>query len=172
MTTHRIYYTDAWQTTFDATVLTAVPEGDRLLVTLDATALYPTSGGQPFDTGTLDGHRVLDVIDDDSGVITHVVDAGGPGAPLTAGQRVSGAIDWPRRFDHMQQHTGQHILSAAFDQTCGVRTESFHLGTTTCTIDLAREVSSAEIAAAESLASAVVFEDRPVSAKPKLRRCR
>jgi alanyl-tRNA synthetase len=165
MTTHRIYYTDAWQTTFDATVVTAVPEGNRVLVTLDATAFYPTSGGQPFDTGTLGGCRVLDVIDDDSGVITHVVDAGGQDTRLAVGQRVSGVIDWPRRFDHMQQHTGQHVLSAAFDQTCGVRTESFHLGTTTCTIDLAREVSPAEIAAAESLASAVVFEDRPVSVR-------
>jgi len=75
---------------------------------------------------------------------------------------VTGVIDWARRFDHMQQHTGQHILSAAFERTCAARTESFHLGSTSCTIDLAREVSAAQIAAAETLACDIVFENRPV----------
>jgi len=157
MTTHRIYYTDASIATFDATVLSSETVGDRAHVTLDTTAFYPTSGGQPFDMGSLGGRAVLDVVDGDDGVITHVVSG-----PLESGQAVSGVIDWPRRLDHMQQHTGQHILSAAFDRTCGVRTESFHLGTTTSTIDLAREVTPAEIADAEALASGVVCENRPV----------
>jgi alanyl-tRNA synthetase len=157
MSTQRIYYTDAFTSSFDATVLTAEAGERGVHVTLDTTAFYPSSGGQPFDTGTLGGRRVRDVIDGDDGVITHVVDG-----PLMAGQAVSGAIDWARRFDHMQQHTGQHVLSAAFEQTCHARTESFHLGTGHCTIDLAREVTAAEIAAAESLASQVVFDDRPV----------
>lgn len=168
--THRLYYTDALQTTFEATVLesrTGTPEhgstgarqhgSTRSHITLDRTAFYPTSGGQPFDTGSLGGHAVLEVVDGDDNVITHVV-----AGPLEPGQTVTGVVNWARRFDHMQQHTGQHILSAAFERTCGVRTESFHLGTSSCTIDLAREVTQAEIAAAETLACDVVFEDRPV----------
>jgi alanyl-tRNA synthetase len=159
--TNRLYYTDALLTTFEATVLTSTPlsgspEG-RNEVVLDTTAFYPTSGGQPFDAGTLGGRSVLDVVDGDDGVIRHVLDG-----PLDAGATVTGAIDWTRRFDHMQQHTGQHILSAAFEQTCGARTESFHLGASSCTIDLAREVTPNEIAKAETLACDVVFEDRPV----------
>src|SRR5687768_2765594 len=82
---------------------------------------------------------------------------------LPVGATVEGTIDWPRRFDHMQQHTGQHLLSAAFDRLCGARTESFHLGTVTSTIDLAREVSSSEIRAAEDEANRIVWEDRTVT---------
>ena len=159
--TNRLYYTDALLTTFEATVLSCRPldadASGRSKLVLDSTAFYPTSGGQPFDTGTLGGRAVVDVIDGDDGVITHVLDA-----PLEQGAKVTGVIDWTRRFDHMQQHTGQHILSAAFERTCAARTESFHLGTTSCTIDLAREVSPAQIAAAETLACDIVFDDRPV----------
>jgi alanyl-tRNA synthetase len=155
--TNRIYYTDPLATTFDATVLSAAVVDGRSHVALDTTAFYPTSGGQPFDTGTLGGRAVLDVIDGDDGVITHVLDA-----PLERGAKVTGVIDWARRFDHMQQHTGQHILSAAFERTCAARPESFHLGSTSCTIDLAREVSPAEIAAAETQACDIVFDNRPV----------
>jgi alanyl-tRNA synthetase len=87
-----------------------------------------------------------------------------PEAPaVRAGDAVHGVIDWDRRFDHMQQHTGQHVLSAAFDKLFGVRTVSFHLGATVSTIDLAREMTAAEIAAAETEANRVVWEDRPVS---------
>jgi alanyl-tRNA synthetase len=156
----RIYYTDPYCLEFDATV-TAVnpaPAGEgRWLVTLDRSAFYPTSGGQPFDVGTLEAVRVLDV-SDESGVVEHITDA-----PLNVGQRVHGVIDAVRRRDHMQQHTGQHILSAAFDRLLNVRTESFHLGAASATIDLAREVTPAEIARAEDAANAIVWEDRPVS---------
>ena len=82
---------------------------------------------------------------------------------MKAGEVVTGEIDWARRFDHMQQHTGQHVLSAAFDRLFGVRTESFHLGQLSSTIDLAREVTAAEIAEAEDEANRVVWEDRPVA---------
>ncbi len=85
--------------------------------------------------------------------------------PLDVGAQVQGDIDWPRRFDHMQQHTGQHVLSAAFDRVCQARTESFHLGTTTATIDLHRAVTPAEIAAAEAEANRVVWEDRAVQVR-------
>jgi alanyl-tRNA synthetase len=110
--------------------------------------------------GTLGGAVVQDVIDRDDDLIVHVVDR-----PLQVGDAVSGRIDWARRFDHMQQHTGQHVLSAAFDRLSGVRTESFHLGTASATIDLAREVSPDEIRGAEDAANAVVWEDRPVKVK-------
>jgi alanyl-tRNA synthetase len=132
--------------------------GDRPQVLLDQTAFYPTSGGQPFDIGTLGDAQVVDVIERDDGEIAHVVDR-----TLEVGARVSGSVDWPRRFDHMQQHTGQHVLSAAFDRRFNARTESFHLGTTTSTIDLGREVAVNEIAAAEEEANRIVWEDRPVA---------
>ena len=125
---------------------------------LDRTAFYPTSGGQPFDTGTLGGVRVVDVIDADEGSIAHVLDA-----PLSEGMPVAGAIDWPRRFDHMQQHTGQHVLSAAFDHLSGHRTMSFHMGADVSTIDLASEATPDAIEAAEREANRVVWADRPVS---------
>jgi len=155
--TTRLYYTDADLQTFDATVTAAEPAGDRWLVRLDRTAFYPTSGGQPHDLGRLDDARVLDVTDEDDGGLIHVVDA-----PVAVGRQVRGAIDWTRRFDHMQQHTGQHVLSAAFVATADVATVSFHLGAETATIDLAREVTAAEIAAAEAEANRVVWEDREV----------
>src|SRR6266540_316643 len=165
----RIYYTDPYCLEFDATVTAIAPaaastaapaDGDsRWRVVLDRSAFYPTSGGQPFDTGTLGAARVLDV-SDDSGPVEHITDA-----PLDVGQRVHGVIDAVRRRDHMQQHTGQHILSAAFDRLLNVRTESFHLGATSATIDLAREVTPAEIARAEEAANAVIWEDRPVAVR-------
>ena len=156
----RIYYTDSYTTEFDATVVSVDVEAGnagRAAVTLDRTAFYPTSGGQPFDTGTLGSARVVDVVDDDSGRVVHIVEG-----EIAAGP-VHGAIDWRRRFDHMQQHTGQHVLSAAFDRLLGVRTVSFHLGTTASTIDLAREVSSVEVARAEAEANRIVWEDRSVT---------
>jgi alanyl-tRNA synthetase len=155
--TERIYYTDAMARAFDA-VVTGVDEGGTR-VTLDRTVFYPSSGGQPFDTGALGGARVVDVVDAGD-EIEHVLAAAAPFAP---GARVRGEIDWPRRFDHMQQHTGQHILSAAFDRALDVRTVSFHLGEAVSTIDLQREVTADEIARAELDANAVVFADRPVS---------
>lgn len=156
----RLYYTDAYLTSFDASVVSSTPVDGGHAVVLDRTAFYPTSGGQPFDTGTLAGVAVRDVLDRDDGAIVHVT-----AAPLAPGQTVEGFVDWPRRFDHMQQHTGQHVLSAAFERRCGARTESFHLGADHATIDLSREVTPAEIAAAEDEANRVVWEDRPVQVR-------
>jgi alanyl-tRNA synthetase len=157
--THRLYYDDPYRVEFDADIVRVEARGDRLAVWLDQTTFYPTSGGQPFDTGVLASSRVVDVADDD-GEVVHVV---APSAPLAAGQRVHGRVDWTRRFDHMQQHTGQHVLSAAIARLFGVRTVSFHLGTDITTIDLARELTPAEIARAEDEANQVVWEDRPVT---------
>jgi alanyl-tRNA synthetase len=159
--TDRIYYDDPYVTEFDATVVAVEPapdgHGGLVGVLLDRTAFYPTSGGQPFDVGHLGAAAVVDVIDRDDGSILHVIDG-----ELTPGP-VHGRIDWTRRFDHMQQHTGQHVLSAAFDRALQVRTVSFHLGSASSTIDLHREVSAAEIAKAEADANRVVWEDRPVT---------
>lgn len=156
--TNRLYYTEPYRTEFDATIVVVHSIDGRTHVTLDQTAFYPTSGGQPFDTGTLGGADVSEVIDREDGTIAHVVS----GTPRV-GEVVRGAIDWARRFDHMQQHTGQHVLSAAFDRLLGVRTESFHMGTVSATIDLAREVSAAEVAKAEDEANRIVWEDRAVA---------
>jgi alanyl-tRNA synthetase len=159
--TERLYYNDPYLREFDAVVRDVSRKGERLVVSLDRTAFYPTSGGQPFDTGTLGPYRVIDVLDENGGTIDHVL--GVSDCVLTPGQTVHGAVDWNRRFDHMQQHTGQHVLSAAFDKQFGVRTVSFHLGAESSTIDLAREAAPAEIAAAEDQANRIVWEDRPVS---------
>ena len=166
--TDRLYYLDPYLREFDATVSRVDRRDDRLVVTLDRTAFYPTSGGQPFDTGRLGSMRVVDVVDEEDGSITHVIEPGTrnpePGiSNLELGASIHGAVDWERRFDHMQQHTGQHVLSAAFDKLFGVRTVSFHLGGAVSTIDLAREMSEAEIAAAETEANRIVWEDRPVT---------
>src|SRR5687767_12626745 len=154
--TERLYYTDSYLREFDAAVVETLTHEGRPAVVLDRTAFYPTSGGQPFDVGTLGGARVVDVVDTDDGRLVHVLE-GAPGSG-----RVTGQVEWTRRFDHMQQHTGQHVLSAAFARVANARTESFHLSGDHATIDLARELSAAEIAEAEAEANRVVWEDRRV----------
>ena len=140
--TDRLYYQDSYLTEFRARVVDASPDGQRIY--LDRTAFYPTSGGQPFDTGTLGEAKVLDVFDEEDGSVGHLVDR-----EVEKDARVRGHIDWDRRFDHMQQHTGQHLLSAAFEREVSARTVSFHLGTSSSTIDLDKELSADQIAARE-----------------------
>jgi alanyl-tRNA synthetase len=159
MATERLYYTDPYRREFDARVVERTRHDGKAAVVLDRTAFYPTSGGQPFDVGTLSGVNVIDVVDAEDGRVLHVVDR------LPDGDAVTGSVDWARRLDHMQQHTGQHVLSAAFDRLFDVRTVSFHLGRDTSTIDLAREVTPAEIARAEAEANQVVWENRPISVR-------
>ena len=156
--TTRLYYGEPYLTYFEATIVGCDTVDGKTQAVLDQTAFYPTSGGQPYDIGQLGDASVLDVIDRDDGEVVHVIDK-----PLAAGARVRGTVDWTRRFDHMQQHTGQHVLSAAFDRLFNARTESFHLGTASATIDLGREVTAAEITAAEDDANRIVWEDRPVT---------
>jgi alanyl-tRNA synthetase len=157
--TERLYYTDAYIAEFEANVIGIEQVDGRPAAILDRTAFYPTSGGQPFDTGRLNEAAVVDVIDRDDGSILHVLQeeiAVGP---------VHGRVDWPRRFEHMQQHTGQHLLSAALDRLLRVRTESFHLGSLSSTIDLARVITPGEIEAAENEANRIVWEDRPITVR-------
>ncbi len=152
--TDRLYYHDSYLTEFRARVVETSP--DRLRAYLDRTAFYPTSGGQPFDIGKLGGVDVTDVVDED-GRIAHQLSA-----PLETAE-VSGVIDWQRRFDHMQQHTGQHLLSAVLVNMFNAQTVSFHLGVESCTIDVARSLDPAQIREAERHANEIVFENRPVT---------
>ncbi len=156
--TLRLYYHDPYLREFSAVVLAERQHGDKPAVTLDRTIFYPTSGGQPHDTGFLGQARILDVQEEEgTGAILHILDS-----PIPLGP-VAGRIDWDRRFDHMQQHTGQHILSQAFVRVAQAPTVSFHLGEETSTIDLELpQPTSSLMRDAEDLASQIVFEDRPV----------
>ncbi len=156
--TERLYYHDSFLREFEARVLSCEPEGERWKVTLDRTAFYPTSGGQPHDTGKLGGVGVVEVADGD-GVVHYT------SAELPAGS-VRGEIDWARRIDHMQQHTGQHLLSAVFIEMFGFQTMSFHLGRETSTIDLdTASIVARQLEEAERRTNEIIFEDRVVSVR-------
>jgi alanyl-tRNA synthetase len=155
----RLYYTDAYCRSFEARIVRAFDHEGRPAVVLDRTAFYPTSGGQPFDVGLLGGAAVVDVVDVD-GHVVHVLSS-----PLAEGAAVRGEIDWARRFDHMQQHTGQHVLSAALVRVCDAATVSFHLGSDASTIDLATAVAPADVERAVDEANRVVWENREVAVR-------
>jgi alanyl-tRNA synthetase len=157
--TDRLYYDDSYACEFDATVLRTEPRSGATAVWLDRTAFYPTSGGQPSDVGTLDSRPVI-AVEEHEGSVVHLV---GGEKPLDVSSVVHGSIDWPRRFDHMQQHTGQHVLSAVIAHAFGARTVGFHLGTEVSTIDLDRELDPHRLARAERDANGVVWEDTLVS---------
>lgn len=158
--TRRLYYDDAFLREFDARVMACEPAGGRWRVRLDRTAFYPTSGGQPFDTGRLNDAAVVDVSDEPGDEIVHVTER-----PVAIGA-VHGAIDWTRRFDHMQQHTAQHMLSAAFIELFGFPTVSFHLGRDISTIDLATpSVVARHLDQAERRVNEVIFEDREIQVR-------
>jgi len=159
--TERLYYVDPYCTQFRAHIVEVQRLDDRLGVVLDRSAFYPTSGGQPHDTGTLAGYPVLEVIERAAdGAVVHLL----PADSVLSDSEVEGVVDWPRRFDHMQQHTGQHILSQAFVQLFQADTVGFHLSQSYSTIDLNRnDLGEEEIARGETLANQIVFEDRPVS---------
>jgi alanyl-tRNA synthetase len=156
--TERLYYHDSSLLRFTGTVVESGTLDGRAFAVLDRTAFYPTSGGQPFDRGHLGGREVVEVLDrEDDGAVLHFISDAVP-----VGVVVDGEIDAERRLDHMQQHTGQHVLSAAFIRTANVPTVSFHLGMEVSTIDLAGDVEAAAIAKAEDEANRVVFADRDV----------
>jgi alanyl-tRNA synthetase len=153
--TERLYYTDAYLTEFEAVVVARADEGRR--VYLDRTAFYPTSGGQPHDTGRLGSAAVVDVIDEDER-IAHVL-----AEPLTV-DRVRGEIDWTPRLDHMRQHTGQHLLSAVLHDAFGYATVSVHFGREASTLDLtAGGLTHEQAVEAERLANREVMANRPVA---------
>ena len=153
--TERLYYSDCYLREFRARIVATGDAGRR--VYLDRTAFYPTSGGQPFDLGTLGGVPVLEVAEEEERV-AHTL-----ASPLDAVE-VEGAIDWARRFDHMQQHPGQHLLSAVFEELYRMRTVSFHLGAQSSTIDLeTAQLTAEQVEQAEERCARIVFEARPVT---------
>lgn len=160
--TRRLYYHDSFLFEFTAAVHKLVKHEGRTAVVLDQTAFYPTSGGQLFDTGVLelDGEtfNVLEVVEDDNGEILHFVS--GFERTLTPGTQVRGTIDPDRRRAHMQQHSGQHVLSRAFVDLFQAPTVSFHMGAKTCTIDIAAALPAVDLQTAEELANWVVTDDR------------
>lgn len=161
--TERLYYNDSHLIEFEARV-TSVTErvSGWAAVTLDRTAFYPTGGGQPSDTGVLDEARVVECIDEDEAVL-HVIQ----GPPLAVGAIVKCSVDWPRRLDHLQQHTGQHILSQAFVKLFNAETRSFRMMEKYSEIDVefanpSDEMIERTIGLAVELANNIIWEDRPV----------
>jgi alanyl-tRNA synthetase len=158
--TERLYYQDSRLLEFDARV-TSLSELDdgQIAVTLDRTAFYPTGGGQPTDTGMLGDARVVDCIDAEDAGVMHVIQGPAP----EVGDKVHGRIDWPRRLDHLQQHTGQHILSAAFVHLFDAPTRSFRVLEHECEIDVAlSDPTDEKIWQAVDLANQVIWESRPI----------
>lgn len=157
--TEKLYYADAYQTSFQAEVVAQDVVQGRPAVALDRTAFYPTSGGQPHDLGTLDGVPVLEVQDKNSQV-WHLL-----ARPLP-GRQVQGVVDWSRRWEHMQNHSGQHILSQAFIRLAEAETIGWHLSENSVTIDLdTPAVDNQVLGQAEALANQVIQEDRSIAAR-------
>ena len=156
METRKLYYEDAFLREFDAQVVRCQPGKTGWDVVLDATAFYPEGGGQPADHGTLGQANVLDV-HERGGEIVHTCDA-----PLTAGETVHGAVDWARRFDHMQQHSGEHIVSGMLCAAYGCSNVGFHLGDESVIIDYDTEIPWEGVLEIERRANAYIWEDRPV----------
>lgn len=156
METEKLYYADPFLTEFDAKVLACEAEKGGFAVVLDRTAFYPEGGGQPYDTGVLGGAEVLDV-HERAGVITHKC-----AAPLPVGETVHGRLDWARRFDHMQQHSGEHICSGLICARYGCDNVGFHMGADTVTIDYNADISWEQALDIERRANRYIWEDHPV----------
>jgi alanyl-tRNA synthetase len=155
--TKRLYYDDSYLRNFRAKALKISQTEKGCEITLDQTAFYPSSGGQPHDLGSIHSGLVEDVFENEGGDIVHCVDR-----PVDS-QDLECIIDWERRFDHMQQHTGQHVLSQAFLRTSKLGTVSFHMGVDYATIDLnAESVSMEQVHKTEDLANSILYENRPV----------
>jgi alanyl-tRNA synthetase len=156
--TERLYYTDSYLREFEARVVERSADGQT--VYLDRSAFYPTSGGQPFDLGSIAGVAVVEVVDEDDRIAHRLA------APLVAEGEVAAAVDWARRFDHMQQHSGQHLLSAVFEELFGLRTVSFHLGAESATIDLeGGAVDARTLLEAERRANQLIYENRALDVR-------
>jgi len=156
--TERLYYNDSYLREFQARVVERSADGRT--VYLDRSAFYPASGGQPFDLGSIAGVEVVEVVDEDDRIAHRLA------APLAVEGEISAQVDWSRRFDHMQQHSGQHLLSAVFDELFGLHTVSFHLGAESATIDLeGGPVDARTLLEAEQRANRIVFENRPLDVR-------
>ena len=156
METEKLYYAAPFLKTFTATVLDCQPGKNGFVVTLDRTAFYPEGGGQPADQGTLDGAAVTDV-HEKSGVVLHNVDSA-----VEIGKTVTGVIDWARRFDHMQQHSGEHICSGLICGRYHCDNVGFHMGTDMVTIDFNADIPWEELLEIEAQANQYIYEDHPI----------
>lgn len=156
METEKLYYADPFLKTFTATVLDCQPGKNGFVVTLDRTAFYPEGGGQPADQGTLDGAAVTDV-HEKSGAVLHNVDSA-----VEIGKTVTGVIDWARRFDHMQQHSGEHICSGLICGRYHCDNVGFHMGTDMVTIDFNADIPWEELLEIEAQANQYIYEDHPI----------
>lgn len=162
--TEKLYLSDPYSVSFPARVVSCdKDEKGRVWAVLDRSAFYPESGGQSADRGTMGEFSVIDVQEGAGETVRHCVDDANDDTRRLAGQELDCLVDWSRRFDHMQQHTGQHVLSRAFIETAGLHTVSFHMGEETCTIDLDGDEFNPDIAdRAEDLANSIVVDNRPV----------
>jgi alanyl-tRNA synthetase len=159
--TNRLYYDNAYCTDFAATVVEVTEHEGRPAVVLDSTYFYPTSGGQPHDTGSLAGAAVLDVLAQENAVL-HILTTE---PQVTQGQTVTGSVDWQRRYDHMQQHSGQHLLSQVFFRLYEYETVSVHFGATESTLDLdAPALDAHQISTAEQEANRLAYQALPILA--------
>ena len=156
METEKLYYADPFLKNFTATVLDCQPGKNGFVVTLDRTAFYPEGGGQPADHGTLDGAAVTDV-HEKNGVVLHNVDRA-----VEIGKTVTGTIDWVRRFDHMQQHSGEHICSGIICGRYRCDNVGFHMGTDMVTIDFNADIPWEELLEIEAQANRYIYEDHPI----------
>lgn len=160
--TRRLYYEDAYLIDFEARVLSCRAEGGRFLIALDRSAFYPTSGGQPHDVGTLGDARVVDVCVDEAGDVVHVTDR-----PLEVDAQVKGRIDWARRFDHMQQHAGDHMMAGVIHRMLDGYTVGLHVGAGDSTIDVVlpdgrMRLDEAEIREIERQVNEQIQRDLPI----------
>ena len=156
METEKLYYADPFLTEFDARVLACEAEKGGYAVVLDRTAFYPEGGGQPYDTGVLGGVEVSEV-HEKAGVVTHKC-----AAPLPVGETVHGRLDWARRFDHMQQHSGEHIVSGMLCSAFHCDNVGFHLGADTVTIDYNADISREQVQDIERRANRYIWENHPI----------
>ena len=154
--TEKLYYADSFMKTFTAAVLSCQESKTGYAVTLSRTAFYPEGGGQPFDTGTLGDARVTDVREKD-GVIVHTCDK-----PLPVGETVTGSISWDRRFDHMQQHSGEHITSGVICARYHCDNVGFHLGKELVTIDFNADIPAGDLPSIEAAVNRYIWEDHPI----------
>ena len=154
--TEKLYYADSFMKTFTAAVLSCQESKTGYAVTLSRTAFYPEGGGQPFDTGTLGDARVTDVREKD-GVIVHTCDK-----PFPVGETVTGSISWDRRFDHMQQHSGEHITSGVICARYHCDNVGFHLGKELVTIDFNADIPAGDLPSIEAAVNRYIWEDHPV----------
>lgn len=156
METEKLYYADPFLTEFDARVLACEAVKDGFAVVLDRTAFYPEGGGQPYDTGVLGGAEVLDV-HERAGVITHKC-----ASPLPVGETVHGRLDWARRFDHMQQHSGEHIVSGMLCAAFHCDNVGFHMGESVVTIDYNAEMTWEQVLEIEQRANRYIWENHAI----------